>query len=64
MENKLEGSCQTTKSSVKAHLAPSKKLSTGVHLTVRERDAQRAAKYQVARTHYHTRSAYWAKPSS
>lgn len=59
----MKGSQKTTKSSTKAHLAPSKKLSTGFHLAVRERDARRAAQYQVARTHYHTRSTYWAKPS-
>lgn len=41
-----------------ANIAPN--ASTGIHLTTRQRDANRAQKYQQAREHYHARSSYWS----
>lgn len=34
--------------------------STGIHLTTRQRDANRALQYQQVRQHYHVRSLYWS----
>lgn len=34
--------------------------STGIHLTTRQRDANRAQQYQRVREHYRARSSYWS----